>query len=202
MKIPLLIKCDGCGQEDYYSISLNDRLLNINCNCGYDLSGSFDNNFTTGIRLLLRSRYEILENKDYSTSIIFSAFALEGEISKLYFKWKNIENIKRQVKITNEELGKFLRKFNTIDKKIEMVASLLYPDGLTIFVNKNMIIKDIIVNGFQSLDIQNLSVSFKKELFWLRNQILHLADVKYVLADAKKCYNIAEIGRASCRERV
>ncbi|MDQ7815883.1 MAG: hypothetical protein RDU14_02575 [Melioribacteraceae bacterium] len=194
MNIPFLIKCSECQKESYIFISLDDRQLSALCECGNDISGFLDNSFTTGVKLLFRSKYEYLEKKDYSLSIVFSAAALEGEISQLFFKWKDIENIRKPIRISDEELEETLRNYKTIDRKIENVAKLMYPGGIVEFVNSNKDLHNMIQDGFSSISVSNISNDIRKELFWKRNRILHLADVKYKEEEAKKCFNIARLG--------
>jgi hypothetical protein len=175
-------------------ISLNDTKLNALCECGNDISGFLDNNFTAGVKLLFRSKYEFRENKDYSMTIVFAAAAIDCEISKLFFKWNKIENIRKPIKISDLELEKTLRKYKSIDIKIERIAQLLYPSGLKDFILSNKGLTATIQNGFQSISIDNFSDDIRKQLFWKRNRILHLGDTIYKEEDAKRCFNIAQLG--------
>jgi hypothetical protein len=185
------LPCGNCRQSDYVFINLNDSSFEGNCPCGEDLSGSLSNDITTGFQILYRSNYELLERKDWSLTIVFSATAMDSELSRLYFKWKKIGAASE---ISDETLEKALRSFRTVDSKFEEVAKLMSPKGLTGFIKSNAALKEIIEKGFPSLSIDALSKSFQTNLFWPRNRILHLGKAKYTQEDARRCFNFASLG--------
>lgn len=194
MKIPVYIKCSECEEEDYYFISVDDHEVKAKCKCGYDISGFFDNSFTTGVKLLFKSKYEYLNNKDFSLSIVLSAMAFECEMSRLFIKWKDIESIRQRNRMNDEELEELLRSFGSIDIKIEIVAKLMYSDGIIEFIKKNENLSNTINDGFKTITINNFPKDVKKELFWKRNRVLHLAKSDYFPEDAKVCFNISQLG--------
>ena len=194
MKIPYKIHCRGCNKDKYIFLSIDEHNFQRNCDCGYDLSGFFDSSVTTGIRLLYRSTYELMEIKDYCMSIVFSATAIECELSRLYFKWRDLDSIFQPERVTSDQLENDIRKFSSIDKKIDEIARLMFPNGISEFANHHVELRSTVTDGFPSLDINNLSKSFQQKLFWPRNRILHLAYTKYNYIDARRCYNIAKLG--------
>ena len=191
MKIPFEIPCNNCKQLQYIFIDIADTSFQGNCSCGADLDVSFGNNVTTGYKLLRRSQYELTEKKDYNLSIVFSAMAVECELSRLYFKWNYIG---RDKDISDEELEEQLRRYKTINTKIEEIAKLMDSRGFTRFVKETDDLRETIVAGFPSLNIDSLSSSFQEKLFWPRNRILHLGDSKHGKEDAIRCFNMATIG--------
>lgn len=194
MKIPLNIDCDECGHQRIVYINLDDTSFDSVCDCGSDLSGYFDSTVTTGVKLLWRCRFEIMDTKDYPLSIVFAATSVDCELSRLFFKWREIEQIDSELEITDEELEKQLRDFANIKSKINEVTKLMSPEGITSFVQKDNELKKTIETGFPSLDVNNLPKSFQEKLFWPRNRILHLGDSNYGSAEAIRCFNIATLG--------
>jgi hypothetical protein len=87
-----------------------------------------------------------------------------------------------------------LYQSGTINNKIEEVAKLMDPRGFSQFVQESNDLREIIVAGFPSLNIDNLSRSFQENLFWPRNRIVHLADSSHDKDYAFRCFNIATIG--------
>lgn len=194
MKIPLQLLCNNCKRLQTVSVNLNDTSFQLSCQCGENLLGSLSTDVTTGIKLIWRSRYELVEKKDYCLSIVFSAAALECELSRLYFKWKDISALEQDKEISNDELEKYLRNYYRISTKLEEVAKLMDPRGFTQFVKETDDLRQIVEQDFPSLTIGRLSKSFQEKLFWPRNRILHLGDSCYGIEDANRCFNIANLG--------
>ncbi len=71
---------------------------------------------------------------------------------------------------------------------------LMDARGFTQFVKETEDLRETIVEGFPSLDIDNLATSFQKNLFWPRNRILHLGYSNYKEGDAFRSLNIAVLG--------
>lgn len=192
MKIPFEIPCNSCQQLQYIFFDLADTSFQGNCSCGANLDVSFGNNVTIGYKLLWRSQYELKEKKDYNLTIVFSAMAVECELSRLFFKWNFIG---RDEDISNAELEEQLRHYKTINIKIEEIAKLMDSRGITQFVKETDDLREMIVSGFPSLYIDSLPISFQKNLFWPRNRILHLGDYRYAKEEAAiRCLNIAALG--------
>ncbi len=193
MKIPLEIQCNTCKQSHFVFVNLDDTSFQWDCSCGEDISGSFANNVTTGFKLLWRSRYELIKKKDCSLSIVFSATAVECELSRLYFKWNNIAALKDKEDISDDALEEHLRKYRTINTKFEEIAKLMDSRGFSQFVKETDDLRQMINNDFPSLNIDDLSKSFQESLFWPRNRILHLGASRYGHDDAIRCFDIATL---------
>lgn len=194
MKIPLLLTCNNCSQERYVDIDLVDSSYDWGCECGEKNLAFFSGNLTIGVRLLFRSKYECLEKKDYSLSIVFSATAMECELSRLFFKWREIEALNNGSEDNDEEFEGTLRNLGNIDKKIEKIAKMMDSRGIIRFVRETLFLREMIEKGFPSLCIDDLAKGFQKNLFWPRNKILHLGNSLFGLEDAIKCFNISTLG--------
>lgn len=189
MKTSLFVKCGRCGKGNHINYILTDTDVKSACECGNQLSYSLGSEFTIGQRILGRSTYEYLMNRDYNLSIIFSAMAVDCELSNLYFKWKSIDS-----NISDQELEKTLRKFRNINNKIQEVSKLMFPKGFEKFIRSNWEILKNIKNDFPSLSKNKVAESFQQQLFWPRNRVLHLGFSGYTKDDAKRCFNIAMLG--------
>lgn len=191
MKIPLNIPCSKCQKTEYFFINLDDSSFEGECVCGEELSGFLGLEITVGYKILYRSHYELLKNQDFPLSIVFSATALDCELSRLYFKWKQIGSFKY---VTDAQLEPMLRTYRTIDMKFEEVSRLMDSRGFTEFVKSRADLREIVENGFPSLSMDELSKSFQTNLFWPRNRILHLRDSGFSKEDANRCFNFATLG--------
>ena len=195
MKIPLRVRCDQCGNEESIFLELNEISFETKCKkCGETVPHVFGSNVTVGYRILERSYYERAERTDYPLSIVFSATAFECELTRLHFKWSEIDAAIKGTEVSDEQLEELLRKHRTIDVKIEEVCKLMDPRGFRQFVIDSPELSDIVKNGFPSLRLDHLTKDFQKKLFWPRNRILHLADTSFSKDDAIRCYNIATLG--------
>lgn len=193
MKIPLRVPCDGCLQEQLIFIDLNDGSFQRNCSCGDVYSGFFTNDVMVGYKILLRSKYE-LDREDFSLSIVFSAAAFECQLSRLHFKWRDISAIKMNKQVSDAELEAMLRKYGTIDVKIEEVCRLMDPRGFKAFVASSNELSETVQEGLPYLRLQELTKDFQQKLFWPRNRVLHLADTSFKKEDAVRCFNISVLG--------
>jgi hypothetical protein len=102
---------------------------------------------------------------DPSLAIVFSAMAFECELSRLFFKCKEIDGLENGSQISDDDIEEELRQFSNIKNKIEKVISLLDQTGITGFVESTSELKDIIDNDFPSLKSRDLSQGFQRQLF-------------------------------------
>lgn len=189
MKMILFMECDYCGAENFINYSLSDTSIKNTCKCGEQSSYGMGSEITIGARILERSKYELKKNEDYSLSIIFSAMAFECELSNMYFKWGCVSK-----NTSDQELEESLRKFGTIENKIQELSKLMFSRRLEEFIQGDPDVCTVIENGFPSLCVTNLAKSFQEQLFWPRNRVLHLGYSGYINEDAKRCLNIAGLG--------
>jgi hypothetical protein len=194
MKIPLRVPCDSCKKEELIFINLSDSSFERKCNCGDVYSGFFGNDVTLGYKILFRSRYELIEREDYALSIVFSAAAFECELSRLHFKWSDITALQTGKQVSDGEFEELLRKYRSIDVKIEEVCKLMDPLGFQEFVKSSTDLRQTVTEGFPSLHLNSLTSDFQQELFWPRNRVLHLADTSFKKAEGVWCFNIATLG--------
>ena len=194
MKIPLSVPCDSCKKEELIFINLSDSSFERKCSCGDAYSGFFGNDVTVGYKILFRSRYELIETEDYPLSIVFSAAAFECELSRLHFKWSDIAASQTGKQVSDGELEELLRKYRSVDVKIEEVCKLMDPLGFQEFVKSSTELRQTVTEGFPSLHLNSLTSDFQQKLFWPRNRVLHLADTSFKKADGVQCFNIATLG--------
>lgn len=194
MIIPFKYYCKKCVTEKWVNINQEEQSFHYECDCGTEGDVFLSQDYTIGVKILYKSQYELEVNKDYSLSIVLSATAFECELSRLYFKWTEIDRNEQGEEISNDKLEEMLWKVGTIDTKIENVAKLMNPEGIGDFVRKSSELSEIISTGFPSLDINNLSKSFQKNLFWPRNRILHLGYSNYNEDNATRCLRISSLG--------
>ncbi|MHC4174649.1 MAG: hypothetical protein ACYTBX_15025 [Planctomycetota bacterium] len=193
MKIPFALLCPQCKQEAQLRVNLQDTTFEGKCKCGQTLT--LTRWVTVGLYILKRSWHELTVEEDYSLSIVFSAVAFECQLTQLYFKWSKVSAWRKdRRKVSDDELEKLLRKWGSIDAKIEKVSKLMDPRGFQQFVIDSPELTDIVKNGCPSLDIQNLTKGFQQRLFWPRNRVLHLGDTTFSKEDAIWCYGIAALG--------
>lgn len=191
MKIPFPIRClNGlCKAEMTLLIDIDATNIEAKCNkCGSDNSGSQE--VDKSYLLLHRASHEFIKNRDFSMTIVFSAMAFECELSRLYFKWKKLND---EEEITDEMLEIELRKKDFL-QKLQEVSNLLVKATFVDFIQKNGELKRIVEVGYPSLKLSEIDKSIREHLFWPRNRILHLGYGKYNEKAATKCYQVAALG--------
>jgi len=160
------------------------------CDCGEDLSGPLD--ITIGRKVLRKSWHEYNDYADFSLSIVLAAMAFECELSRLYIKWTRVDEVLKRGWTRDEELEERLRTLGGIDKKMELVASLMFPNGLTAFLDQNAPMSQVVRECFPSLDGNALAVGITRNLFWPRNRVLHLGKQE-TKETAVKAFNISNL---------
>lgn len=200
MIIPLQYHCKACNATEWVKIDQEAHYFRYTCDCGHEGHVFLSADYNIETKILYKSQYELKENEDYPLSIVLSATAFECALSRLYFKWTDIDMLKQAEEISNPEIEQMLRRFRTVDSKIENVAKLMNPEGLADFIETKSDFAEIINTGFPSLDIDTLSRSFQEKLFWPRNRILHLGDSNYNELDAIRCLNISSLGMTLFKE--
>jgi hypothetical protein len=196
MNIPFPIKCRECKTKKSFIITSEVSNFEFICTCGARYPIFLQNSITIGTKLLQRSQYEIESNNDFSLSIIFSATAVECELSRLYKKWRRIIELKKSSgfsEISENALEIELRKNNQILKKIKQTSILMDENGFDDFVKKSPEIKNTIDQKYPSLDSNNLSESIQEKVFWIRNRIIHMGKTNYSKIDAIRCLNISSL---------
>ena len=195
MKIPIGVHCVRCAKENGIRIELHDSTVSFVCTeCGMQNEGPFGLGFDVGDRVLQRAHFEFHSNRDYTMSIVLSAMAMECQVSHLHHKWEQIGAMLSSKVIGDAELDERLRRYQNIATRLEHVAELMYAAGLDDFVVSRPELTTTIRNGFSSLGLGQLAIGFQQALFWPRNRILHLADMRYGEPEATRCFNLAALG--------
>lgn len=195
MKFVLALPCQTCGRKDPVTVPLMAAWWEWTCaNCGNENSILSSEKWTLGWRILEKAKTEHLISGDYSTSIVFSAMALEAELGRLYVKWRRIDTMHSGRMSLDEEFDEEYWKLGrTIAEKINRVAELLDPRGLDEFARESELAERIEV-GFSTLTIGSLASDIQRSVFWPRNRILHASYMDSTEEDAKRVHNVASIG--------
>lgn len=194
MKIRLPVVCPDCKTRTAISVDLNDIDVDAIAECGHRQWGALPN-LSVGKKLLCRATQEF-EAKEYPLVIVFSAMAVDCELSELYRKREQLrqyESNNEAPHIKDEVLEERLRSVGQIKKKIDHVAKLLGYTSLDAFVDQDTTFREQISAGFSSLSTSNFTDSVIEALFWPRNSILHFGNTSYGKSEAKICFNIARV---------
>ena len=194
MKIPWEITC-SCGAKESTEIHITDQHLAWECpRCGASPAGELPENrgFSVGWELLARSDHEFKNERDYSMSIVFSAAAVDCELTRLYKKLRRDYCKKRRMRLTDQQLAKECRGLMS-ERKIRETTDRLYAGGLAGYLSTHPSIDKKIRTGFPSLNARNLPGSIKRSLYWKRNAILHDGLVSFDQEAALRCKNVAQL---------
>jgi hypothetical protein len=195
MRFQPALPCQRCGAGDPVNVPLNAIWFEWTCpRCEYENAVLSPTGWTIGGRILEKAVFEYHENADFSTSIIFSAMAVEAEVARLFSKWRKIDTMQHEVRVPSaEELEEGYRRLGrTITEKIEGVGRLLDDRGIDEFARTSELRKRI-ESDFPSLSIGSLAEDIQKAVFWPRNRILHAGFMEYQQEDAKRANNIARL---------
>ncbi len=192
MKIPYFVRCSECKSERYVFQHVNEDSLKFKCECGFDNSGPMYD-FSIGFKIILKSIYEFETLKDYSMSIVYSATAVDCELTRLNKKWRTIHALSSVFAVTENDLNSVLLQYRSIFNKIKKTATLMYPDGFINFVIDIKKLKEKIINDFPSLKLNTLINNIHENLFVPRNNILHSSEIVYSDKEATKAINIARL---------
>ena len=152
-------------------------------------------NVTAGFQLISRADHEINVREDFALSIVFSAMAFDCELARLHHKWTSINHLEEfREDLSDDALDAILRKYNSIDKKIDCVGELMFPGGMAAYIKSVPEISNQIDSSFPSLKGAPISQAIQKALFWPRNAILHVGRTKRSRMDALVCRNISALG--------
>jgi hypothetical protein len=194
LKTPFKIICQKCCADKFVFIRKQDTSFEYYCEqCGENQLILLDATIQIGRRLLERSLYEINEQRDYEFSIVLSATAMECELSRLYCKWRRIEELGKK-EIRDQELEEELRKMENVKNKIDQISKFLTKQGLGEFVKGKNNLNSIVKNNFPSLAIDELTKNVAEHLFWPRNKILHYGKTSFKKTDADRCWSFSNLG--------
>jgi hypothetical protein len=174
-------------------MDLNADSVDYACSCGFENPGILTSWLTPGPLVLRRARHELKEQSDIPLSMVFSAMAVDCEVSRLYLKWTRIGALKQRRHLSNAELDESLRSLGFSTQRLKRTAELMHPAGLSDFVSVHREIRDWIQGGFPSLDVARLPETITEALYWPRNRILHVGDTKYDDVAARRSFNVAQL---------
>src|SRR5438132_9343060 len=125
MNIPLIFKCERCGKLNTHRIHLNQTSFDWTCKeCGHLNWSCLPYEFTIGFKLLQRSLFELKQEKDHSMSMVFSAAALDSELSYLFYKWRRVAYRQAGHNFDEGACEKALLKFGNFINKLNGVSEL------------------------------------------------------------------------------
>lgn len=194
MKIPYYFDCITCHKRNELFGDLNADNLTLECECGQNYP-HLPTDHIKGRSILRRAKYECETTDDYAMCIVFSATAFECELAALHHRWHAVKTLETQHRFpTDIELEEKIRKYPSIDRRINHVASLFGYKDMNDFVEQSPELKNVVTNGFPSIRLGHIAEDIQKNLFWPRNRVLHLGYTKFDKQEATKCYNIAKLG--------
>ena len=165
-QIPFPVTCHQCKEPNTHKLHLDKTSFDWTCpKCGFTHPSYLGLDVTIGWLLLVKSRHELVNEKDFSMAIVFAAMAFESELSRLFFKWKDIECIPAGTQLGREQCEEQLRNFRTISGKIEGVSRYLVGCGIDDFVSARTHLLDPISTGFKSIQVGSLAADFQQHLF-------------------------------------
>ncbi len=126
-------------------------------------------------------------------SIVFSAIALDSELSRLFYKWTNISALQAGHEFDEEACEKLLLKFHNFKAKMAGVSELLCSGGIERFVGSSPEFSKELT-AFPSLTPGSLAADFHKTVFKPRNKILHQGLATFKEEDANRAWSIANLG--------
>jgi hypothetical protein len=132
MNFALALPCQTCDMREPVIVPLMAAWWEWTCaNCGNQNSILSSEKWTLGWRIFEKAKSEYLTNKDYSTSIVFSAMAFEAELGRLYIKWRRIDTMRSGRMPLDEEFDEEYRNLGrTIAEKIETALPMDTEPGI------------------------------------------------------------------------
>jgi len=187
MKIPYDFEYVNCHKRHRIYADLNADKMSLDCECGQQ-HPHLPTDYIVGRKILRRAKFEYDEAKDFPMSIVFSATAFECELADLHHRKHTVDALNSTRSYpSNEELEQKLRKYPAIDKRVNHVAQLFGYRDIDEFVQKSSDLTKVVQNGFPSIRLGHVAEDFQKNLFWLRNRVLHIGFTNYSEQDALKC---------------
>jgi hypothetical protein len=194
VNIPLLLKCPNCGEPRTQRVHLNDPTADFICEkCNSSCTGIPSLDVSIGVLILARSSHELEVEKDYDMAIVLAATALECELSRLYFKWQELESTLEEP-FDPSKSEQELRNMGSIADKITKVTAFLRQGGIESFVAASDQWKAAIQEGLPSLHLGSLATDFQRAVFWPRNAVLHQGKTGHPKNEAAICYSVALAG--------
>jgi hypothetical protein len=185
VKSSITIPC-SCGRQIPLDISgsvLPDHAKCQACGATIFLIAPLGNIVT--MLLLERARQE-LASGDITIAIALGAFAVEGEMAYLFFKWKGIESGKLpHTKEDNEKWEGEWQNMRSIGKRLDELSRLLTDRPFDEFATLN---KQLLTPALTAYDpATSLKKFFQEQLFDKRNAIAHYGKIDFHKQDGERC---------------
>jgi hypothetical protein len=190
MRTSIPTKCPKCEQVVDASLRLDEIEAAVECKCGWRetvlLAG-----FSIGDKLIARAQHEFIHYSDYSLSIVFSAMAVDCELSHLFIKFKRAESMFKPDQPNEARIEEELRKVGSVDKLVDEVAILYSGVEMSCFVSSQPELSRARSNYFSNLHADDMARSIQRELFWPRNRVLHQGRSDFNRGQAEDCLKLA-----------
>jgi len=138
--------------------------------------------------LLMERAKQEFANGDITIAIALSAFAVEGEMAYLFFKWKGIDSGKllhTRTQEDNEEWEGEWGNMRSIGKRLDELSRLLTDKPFYEFAVLN---KELLKPALAGYDFAtSLKKFFQEQLFDKRNAIAHYGKIDFHKQDAEHC---------------
>lgn len=180
-KVP--IKCPDCDRICEGQFDTVDHSLTSTCpHCGKRVIWIVGLKFHIGHALISYSS-NVLSGGDTNFSILLCGMAIDCYLSRLYFKWRNIEELLSSSpydpNIVRDKIQDELTHSGDFLAKIRKVEALLHPQGTADFIKAHSELENEIQSNFPEIQIDRFGESVRNEVMWKRNNIVHSDQVKY-----------------------
>lgn len=195
MRIPISLgECPACTERNSIWIDLQSSQIQFACkNCGHRLDGPIEPGFTVGLRGLARSLHELTETKDYNLSIVFSAMGIEWELVRLFLKWKEINGLRNGKEVSIADIKRVLHKHRKFIELLKKTGMLLRPEGFVRYVKESRRLAAIISAAYPEVNKEDIVKYIERNVFWIRNEIVHQGTYVATRENAEKIYGIARL---------
>lgn len=155
--------------------------------------------------LLMERAKQELANGDITIAIALSAFAVEGQMAYLFFKWKGIDSGKLPHTLEDSERweGEW-GNMRSIGKRLDELSRLLTDKPFDEFAVLNKELLKVALTGYDSAS--SLKKFFQEQLFDKRNAIAHYGKIDFHEQDGERCLSstsaLVGLFHAMDRERI
>jgi len=150
-----------------------------------------------GLLVLGRAHSE-LTNGDFTLTIILSAMAVECEMSRLFIKWKGLDQMRANqtgTMPTQAEEDVWVdewRSFSRIKRRLDELSKLLTGQDFNELISQNSGLLSKIRSKYPALK-SHVSPKdfFQQELFNKRNKVVHHGEIDFKEEDGEMCFALA-----------
>lgn len=175
--LPKIKRCPRCGSPLFFT----DPLGNV-----------------VGLRILSRAHSELIDQEDFTLTIILSAMAVECEMSRLFIHWKGMDQMRAKqtgIMPAKEEVdmwAKEWKKLFSLGKRLDELSTLLTGQNFDSFLSQNSGLLNAIYSKYSAFKSHTSpKEGFQQELFNRRNTVLHHGQIDFMQGEAEICYTLA-----------